>query len=86
MISKFDTLKTKKIDCQKNNSKIFDEKKSIQKFKVEKWIEIELKSLKMCSALMNEKNQKSDNFEKIKKLNVLNKNYFEKSEIIVQYL
>ena len=34
---------------------------------------------------MNEKNEKSFNFEKIKKLNVLNENYFEKFEMIVQY-
>ena len=40
----------------------------------------------MCSVSMNEKNEKTKYFEKIKKLNVLNKNYFEKFEMIVQYL
>ena len=35
---------------------------------------------------MNKKNEKIENSEKIKKLNVLNKNYFEKFEMIVQYL
>ena len=35
---------------------------------------------------MNEKNEKTKNFEKMKKLNVLNENYFEKFEMIVQYL
>ena len=40
----------------------------------------------MYFVLMNEKNEKTKNFEKIKKLNVLNENYFEKFEMIVQYL
>ena len=35
---------------------------------------------------MNEENEKAKNFKKMKKLNVLNQNYFEKFEMIVQYL
>ena len=35
---------------------------------------------------MNEENEKTENFEKMKKLNVLNENYFKKFEMIVQYL
>ena len=78
--------KQKKINCQKINSKIFDKKKIVQKFDMKNWIETELKFLWICFVSMNEKNEKTKNFEKMKKLNVLNENYFEKFEIIVQYL
>ena len=78
--------KQKKINCQKINSKIFDKKKIVQKFDVKNWIETKLKFLWICSVSMNEKNEKTKNFEKMKKLNVLNENYFEKFEMIVQYL
>ena len=37
----------------------------------------------MCFVSINEKNEKTKNFEKIKKLNVLNENYFEKFKMIV---
>ena len=37
----------------------------------------------MCFVSINEKNKKIKNFEKIKILNILNENYFEKFEMIV---
>ena len=77
--------KQKKINCQKINSKIFDKKNRLKiRYKKLNWNKIKILINVFC--FDKRKNEKTKNFEKIKKLNVLNENYFEKFEMIVQYL